>query len=48
MGIGMVVITSSESVSSVHAHANACGIESFEIGSIVPGSGNVVFAGMQR
>ncbi len=47
MGIGMVVITSEEHAFAVHAHAHARGIDSYDIGRIVSGSGKVNLSGMK-
>ena len=48
MGIGMVVITSHEHLSDVRAHARASGIDAYEIGRIVSGSGKVNLSGIKR
>jgi phosphoribosylformylglycinamidine cyclo-ligase len=41
MGVGMVVIASRDNVSHITARAAACGIASWELGAVVPGTGRV-------
>jgi len=45
MGVGMVVITTQEHVRDILARATACGIDAWEIGAVVPGSGTVQLRG---
>jgi phosphoribosylformylglycinamidine cyclo-ligase len=46
MGVGMVVITAQEHVSHITSRAAACGIEAWELGRVVPGSGRVQLDGV--
>ena len=46
MGVGMVVITSSDAARLVQQQANACGIAAWELGRLVPGTGRVRFDGV--
>lgn len=46
MGVGMVVITSRDAVSALVARATASGIEAWELGTTVPGSGEVRLEGL--
>ncbi len=45
MGVGMVVITAQEHVRDIRARATASGIDAWELGRVVPGSGVVRFDG---
>lgn len=46
MGVGMVVITSTSNVSRIMSRAAACGIASWELGTVIPGSGRVRLDGV--
>lgn len=46
MGVGMVVITAQENVRAITARAEACGIEAWECGKVVPGTGRVRLDGV--
>lgn len=46
MGVGMVVVTSQENVGQITARAAACGIEAWECGSVVKGTGRVRLDGV--
>jgi len=46
MGVGMVVITAAEHVRDITARAAACGIDAWECGKIVPGTGRVRLDGV--
>lgn len=46
MGVGMVVITSQESVRDITSRAAACGIDAWECGKVVAGSGRVRLDGV--
>ncbi len=45
MGVGMVVVTAPEHVGDIRGRALACGIDSWELGRVVPGTGTVRFNG---
>lgn len=46
MGVGMVVITSKDQVSALLSRASSCGIEAWELGSVVKGTGEVRLEGL--
>jgi phosphoribosylformylglycinamidine cyclo-ligase len=46
MGVGMVVVTSQDNVGQITARAAACGIEAWECGSVVKGTGRVRLDGV--
>ena len=46
MGVGMVVITAHVNVRDITARAAACGIEAWECGKVVPGTGRVRLDGV--
>lgn len=46
MGVGMVVITSKDHVSALLSRASSCGIEAWELGSVVKGAGEVRLEGL--
>lgn len=46
MGVGMVVITSPDQVSHITSRAAACGIDAWELGKVVPGTGKVRLDGV--
>lgn len=46
MGVGMVVVTSQDNVGAITARAAACGIEAWECGSVVKGTGRVRLDGV--
>ena len=46
MGVGMVVITSPDQLSTIMARATACGIAAWELGPVVPGTGQVKLQGV--
>ncbi len=46
MGVGMVVITAQENVRAITARAAECGIDAWECGKIVPGTGRVRLDGV--
>ena len=45
MGVGMVVITAPEHARDIRTRATACGFDAWEIGHVVPGTGQVRFNG---
>ena len=46
MGVGMVVITAQENVRAITARAAECGIDAWECGTVVPGTGRVRLDGV--
>ena len=46
MGVGMVVVTSQDNVGQITARAAACGIEAWECGTVVKGTGRVRLDGV--
>lgn len=46
MGVGMVVITAQENVRAITARAAECGIDAWECGKVVPGTGRVRLDGV--
>ncbi|MDQ8163350.1 MAG: phosphoribosylformylglycinamidine cyclo-ligase [Gemmatimonadota bacterium] len=46
MGVGMVVVTSQDNVGQITARAAACGIEAWECGAVVKGTGRVRLDGV--
>lgn len=46
MGVGMVVIVPPDAVGTITARAAACGIDAWELGRVVPGTGRVLMDGV--
>lgn len=46
MGVGMVVITAQENVRDITSRAAACGIDAWECGHVIPGTGRVRLDGV--
>jgi phosphoribosylformylglycinamidine cyclo-ligase len=46
MGVGMVVITAQDKVRDITSRAAACGIDAWECGTVVPGTGRVRLDGV--